>query len=340
MVTAAADRVREALLSFPRVEATHAPTPLEPLPRLGAAHGLDLWVKRDDCTGIAFGGNKVRQLEFYIGAALAEGADTLLITSAVQSNFMRTAAAMGRRFGLDCHIQLEDRVPNKSDLYQTNGNVLLDKLFGATFHSYPEGEDEAGADAAVTAIAADLKAAGKHPYVIPLGADHPPTGALGYIAAALELVESGAPAFDEILISSGSALTHSGVLVGLRALGIDTPVYGVCVRRDAETQTTRVAKRSKDLAALTGLDVEIQAKDVRLYDGVLAPGYGQLNDQVIQAIRQTAQLEGLLLDPVYTGKTMAAAFALAAEGRLAGKRVLFWHTGGTPALFAYADQLA
>lgn len=331
--------LREALAQFPRVEATHAPTPVEVLPRLGAACGLDLWVKRDDCTGIAFGGNKVRQLEFYIGAAQAKGADTLLITSAVQSNFMRTAAAMGRRFGMECHIQLEDRVPDASALYQSNGNVLLDKLFGATFHSYPEGEDEAGADASVAAIAEGLKAEGKTPYVIPLGADSAPTGALGYVAAALELVEADLPPFDDIIVSSGSALTHAGLLLGLRALGNTTPVYGVCVRRNAEAQSARVAKRTADVAVLLGLDVQVPSTDVRLFGGVLAPGYGQLNDAVLSAIKQTAQLEGLLLDPVYTGKAMAGALALAKAKKLAGRRVLFWHTGGTPALFAYADQL-
>jgi D-cysteine desulfhydrase/L-cysteate sulfo-lyase len=331
--------VRRALAKFPRVEATHAPTPIEHLPRLGGAHGLDLWVKRDDCTGIAFGGNKVRQLEFYIGAAQAKGADTLLITSAVQSNFMRTAAAMGRRYGMDCHIQLEDRVPDTSALYQTNGNVLLDKLFGATFHTYPEGEDEAGADASVAAIADGLRAEGKTPYVIPLGADSPPTGALGYVAAALELIEAGLPPFDEIIVSSGSALTHSGILLGLRALGDRTSVYGICVRRNAKAQSQRVTKRTADLAALMGLDVQVPDTDVRLFDGVLAPGYGQLNDHVRSAIKQTAEMEGLLLDPVYTGKAMAGALALVKAGELSGKRVLFWHTGGTPALFAYADQL-
>jgi D-cysteine desulfhydrase family pyridoxal phosphate-dependent enzyme len=331
--------VREALAQFPRVEASHAPTPVEALPRLGAAYGLDLWVKRDDCTGIAFGGNKVRQLEFYIGAAQAKGADTLLITSAVQSNFMRTAAAMGRRYGMDCHVQLEDRVPDTSALYQSNGNVLLDKLFGATFHSYPEGEDEAGADASVAAIAEGLKAEGKTPYVIPLGADSAPTGALGYVAAALELVEADLPPFDDIIVSSGSALTHAGLLLGLRALGDTTPVYGICVRRDAVAQSARVAKRTADVAALMGLDVQVPSTDVRLFDGVLAPGYGQLNNAILFAIKQTAQLEGLLLDPVYTGKAMAGALALAKAKSLAGRRVLFWHTGGTPALFAYADQL-
>lgn len=314
------------------------------MPRLGGAYGLNLFVKRDDCTGVGFGGNKVRQLEYYVGAALAQGADTLLITSAIQSNFVRTAAAMGRRFGLDCHIQLEDRVPGVSDLYRTNGNVLLDGLLGATLHSYPDGEDEAGADAAVLKLAEELRRKGKHPYVIPLAADHPPLGALGYIAAALELAGSNTGSnvepFDDIIVGSGSALTHAGLLFGLRALGISTPVYGICVRRDAASQSARVAQRMADLAALTGLDVTVSPRDVRLFDGVLAPGYGQLNARTTAAIRQTAELEGLFLDPVYTGKAMAGLIALAGKAQLGGKRVLFWHTGGAPALFAYADQLS
>ena len=159
------------------------------------------------------------------------------------------------------------------------------------------------------------------------------------ILLGLELVEADLPSFDYIIISSGSALTHAGLLLGLRALGDTTPVYGVCVRRDAEAQSARVAKRTADVAALMGLDVQVPSADVRLFDGVLAPGYGQLNDAVLSAIKQTAQLEGLLLDPVYTGKAMAGALALANAKKLAGRKVLFWHTGGTPALFAYADQL-
>ena len=140
--------VAEALARFPRVTAVHAPTPIEALPRLGAKYGLELSVKRDDCTGVAFGGNKVRQLEFYIGAAQAKGADTLLITSAVQSNFMRTAAAMGRQYGMDCHIQLEDRVPDTSSLYRSNGNVLLDNVSRPDFEvsrsgpSHRDGEQQ------------------------------------------------------------------------------------------------------------------------------------------------------------------------------------------------------
>jgi len=338
-LTGAAGRLEAALARFPRVQVCHAPTPIEPLRRLGAELGLDLLVKRDDCTGLAFGGNKVRQLEFYVGQALAENADTLLITSAVQSNFMRTAAAMAARFGLRAVLQLEDRVPGMGALYREGGNVLLDRLLGADFETYPDGEDETGADAAVARRAEAIRAAGGRPYQVPLGAGHPPLGALGYVVAAAEVEAQlrDLGAVDEIVVSSGSALTHAGLLAGLRALGLQTPVLGVCVRRDAASQTIRVARRVRDLEAMLGLPQRVSTADVRLDDSMLAPGYGRLNDATRDAIRRTAGLEGLFLDPVYTGKAMAALVARA-EG-LAGKRVLFWHTGGQPALFAYGDLL-
>lgn len=338
-LTGAADRLEQALERFPRVHVCHAPTPIEPLPRLGASLGLELFVKRDDCTGLAFGGNKVRQLEYYVGQALAEGADTLLITSAVQSNFMRVAAAMAARFGLRAVLQLEDRVPAMDALYRDGGNVLLDRLLGAEFETYPDGEDEAGADAAVARRAEAIRAAGGRPYQVPLGAGNPPLGALGYVVAALELraqLQDLGP-IDEIVVGSGSALTHAGLLAGLRALGLETPVLGVCVRRDAASQTARVGARVRDLEDMLGLPRRVAPADVRLDDGMLAPGYGRLNAPTRDAIRRTARLEGLFLDPVYTGKAMAALVARAE--RLAGRRVLFWHTGGQPALFAYGDRL-
>lgn len=334
------DKLKDALARFPRMAMAHLPTKIEWMGNLGAELGIDLWVKRDDCTGIGFGGNKVRQLEFYFGAAQMAAADTVLITGAVQSNFVRTAAAMGRRLGLDCHIQLEERVPGVSDLYRQSGNVLLDKLLGATLHSFPEGENEAGADAAVAEIARDLEAKGRRPYIIPLGADHPPLGALGYVVAAMELLEqlNDTDPFDEIVVASGSALTHVGLLYGLRALGSRVPVRGICVRRDARAQRTRVLRRFGDLAQLMDLPVLIDPDEIRLYDDTLAPGYGRLNDATTNAIRWTAHSEGLFLDPVYTGKAMAGLMELAEMGELAGHRILFWHTGGQPALFGYGDQ--
>ncbi|MEO0819608.1 MAG: D-cysteine desulfhydrase family protein [Pseudomonadota bacterium] len=330
----------ERLAQFPRHRAAHLPTALEPARRLGAALGIDLWMKRDDCTGPGFGGNKIRQLEFYLGRAVAEGADTVLITGAVQSNFVRATAALARPLGMDCHIQLEERVPKADPLYRGSGNVLLDRLLGATLHSYPEGEDEAGADAALKALAARLRAEGRRPYIVPLGAGHPPTGALGYVEAAAETLVQAAPlgGMDRIVVGSGSALTHAGLLVGVAALGAATRVSGICVRRPALAQAKRVTRRAGELAAMLG--VPAPAPDsVHLDDASLAPGYGRLNAATREAITLAAQHEGLFLDPVYTGKVMAGLIALARAGRLAGERVVFLHTGGEPALFAYGDDL-
>ncbi len=335
------DGLKTKLEDFPRAVAAHVPTPLEPLRNLGRDLGLSLFVKRDDCTGFAFGGNKVRQLEYYIGEAQNERADIVLITGAIQSNFVRTAAAMARRFGMDCHVQLEERVSGATELYRTNGNVLLDRLLGATISTFPVGEDEAAADKALYDRADRMREAGRRPYVITLGTDHPPLGALGYIRAALEFAEQTADEdpFDEIIVGSGSASTHSGLLFGLRAIGNATPVRGICVRRGAALQKARVEGRVRDIDALLGMAGTVDDGDVRVFDGSLAPGYGKLNDDTRRAISAAAQREGMFLDPTYTGKVMAGLMLLAESGSLAGKRVLFWHTGGQPGLFAYADQL-
>ena len=229
--------LENTLKQIPRVSLGHTPTPLELLPNLGKKLGLSLYVKRDDCTGIAFGGNKIRQLEYYFGEAVAQKADTVLITGAVQSNFVRSVAAVAGKLNMQCHIQLEERVDGVSDLYRNNGNVLLDKLLGARLHYFPEGENEAGADAAMMALAEKLRGQGKTPYIIHLGAGHFPTGGYGYASAAIELSQQlqtthkNIADFDEIIIASGSALTHGGLLFGLRALGVNTPLRGICVRR-------------------------------------------------------------------------------------------------------------
>ena len=200
---------------FPRVGLGHAPTPLDPAPNLGAALGIELWIKRDDCTGLAFGGNKVRQLEFYLGEAQARGANTVLTTGAVQSNFVRVAAASARQLGMDMHIQLEDRVEPADDLYYRSGNVLLDRLLGATLHPLPaEAEekdaDEKDADEALDRLAQTLAATGRKPYVIHIGVEHPPIGGLGYVVAAGEILEQARAQgvrFDAVICASGSGLT-------------------------------------------------------------------------------------------------------------------------------------
>ena len=330
------------LSSLPRRPLGHAPTPIDPLPNLSArTPGHALMVKRDDCTGLGFGGNKVRQLEFYLGEALARGADTVLITGAVQSNFVRVAAAAARVCGLDCHIQLEERVPMTGEAYRNSGNVLLDVLMGATLWSYPEGEDEAGADRRLAAIADNLRNEGRKPYIIPLSPGHPPLGALGYVVMAEELLTQIAAedlAVDEIVVATGSGHTHGGLLFGLRALGSRIPVTGICVRRPAEAQRPRIQARVGEIADLLGIANPVPDGDIVIRDDFLAPGYGRLNPPVVEAIRLAAESEGLFLDPVYTGRTMAGLLARAAEAE-PGTALMMVHTGGTPALFAYAPEL-
>ncbi len=328
---------------LPRAVLAHAPTPIDALPNLSRANGkANLYAKRDDCTGLATGGNKARQLEFYIGAAQANGADTVLITGAVQSNFVRICAAAARKVGMDCHIQLEERVKNPPPTYRQSGNVLLDKLLGATVHPYPEGEDEAGADRNLETIADSLREKGREPYVIHLGPGHPPLGALGYVLAAREIVgqlaESGL-GIDEIIVASGSGATHSGLLVGLRALGCRIPVHGICVRRARDLQYPRLVERCAEVAAILGIENPVLGDDIRLDDDVLPPGYGKVNDRVLDAIRQSAHCEGLILDPVYTGRTMAGCLNRARSAS-PGTNILFIHTGGQAAVFGYEADLA
>ena len=335
-LTAAIDR-------FPRVRLSYAPTPLDPAPRLGSALGIELWIKREDCTGLAMGGNKVRQIEFYLGEAQSQAADTLLITSAVQSNYVRTAAAAARKLGMDIHVQLEERVPDVDALYRSSGNVLLDRMLGATIHSFPVGEDEAAADASLDRLARSLAEEGRNPYVIHLAPHHPPLGGLGYVIAAEEVLSQARDLgleFDAVVCPSGSAHTQAGALVGLRTLGESVPVYGICVRRNAHGQAGRVSDMATRLAAMIERPVTFEASDVEVYDGALAPGYGRINEAVREAIEMAARHEALLLDPVYTGKTMAGLIDHVRSGVIpAGCRVLFIHTGGLPAIFAYGDRL-
>ncbi len=329
---------------FPRVALGHLPTPIEEAPNLTAAlGGPRILVKRDDCTGLGFGGNKVRQLEFYMGEARAQGADTVLITGAVQSNFVRTCAAFAARLGMQCHIQLEERVAGTDELYRNSGNVLLNRLMGATLHSFPAGEDEAGADANLESIADELRSRGRRPYVIHLGAGHPPLGALGYALAAAEIAAQDRDAgwgVGRVVVASGSGATHAGLLYGFRALGDARKVTGICVRRPAAPQSARIAERVAEIGRLTGRTIDLAASDVETADDALAPGYGKFDAAVTDAILLAARSEGLFLDPVYTGKAMAGMIRMIAEGRIArNETVLFVHTGGTPAIFAYEPAL-
>lgn len=334
----------KGLDSFPRVKVAHVPTPLEDMPNLTRTlDGPKLFVKRDDLTGVAFGGNKARQLEYYFGEAKKSGADTILITGAVQSNYVRMTAAVSNKLGMQCHIQLEDRVPDVDELYRTSGNVLLDKLLGAQLHFYPEGEDEEGADLSLDELAKSLQRQGAIPYVIHLGPGHPPLGALGYIDAAAELLKQIKEmdlSIHEILIASGSGLTHSGLLFGLRALGSPIRVIGNCHRRNKDYQRKRISDVLQGISNLLDIPSPAKEEDIHLFDGAVGPGYGQMDQSTREAILLAASNEALFCDPVYSGKAMAGLIALVRQNYFNKKNsVLFWHTGGQPAIFAYGEKI-
>ncbi|MBW4710191.1 D-cysteine desulfhydrase family protein [Roseobacter sp. YSTF-M11] len=326
-------------MTFARADLVSAATPIEPLPNLSALLGIDLHIKRDDLAGTTMGGNKSRQLEYYLGAAQQKNAQTVLITGAVQSNFVRTAAASAAKLGMKTIVQLEARVPDVDALYGSNGNVLLSRLLGVEVMHYPVGEDEAGADAALRARAEAEEAAGRTPYVIPLALGNPPLGALGYMRAAEEVIHQD-PDFDVVVIASGSGLTHAGMLAGLRNAGHSVRVIGSCVRRDAEQQRHRIATVLEALSRLLGSPVPVSHDDIDIWDGALSPGYGRLGPQAAQAMAMMARSEGIVLDPVYTAKVFAAVPAMVKSGEIAaGARVLFVHTGGLASLFAYQSAL-
>jgi D-cysteine desulfhydrase/L-cysteate sulfo-lyase len=342
------DTVTARLEALPRIRMAHLPTGIEEMANLRAAlfpdgDGPRLLVKRDDNTGVALGGNKVRQLEFYLGDAVDRGADTVLITSAVQSNYMRTCAAMAARLGLECHLQMEERVAKNDPLYRTNGNVLLDRITGAHLHGYADGEDEAGADRSIEDLADRLRSEGRKPYVIHLSPTHPPIGAVGYVDAARELLqqlEARGETVDRIYVGSGSAATHTGLLWGLRAFGSAIPVVGVCVRRPAAQQGPRVRGKLDRLSALLDHDPGFAEDDVVVTDASLGPGYGHITEEIREAISLAGTKEGLFVDPVYTGKVLAGMIAELRAGTLApGQTALFLHTGGQPALFAYGESV-
>lgn len=325
---------------FSRARLAHLPTPLEPLPRLTELlRGPRLFVKRDDCTGLALGGNKARQLEFYFGDALARGADTIVTTGAVQSNHVRMTAAACRKLGLGCEVQLEDRVRDMPPEYRLSGSPLINRIYGANIHTYPEGEDETAADDALDRIADQARADGKKPYVIHLGPEYPPLGAIGYLDGMREILDQADHAdlrIDAMVVPTGSGSTHLGVLAGLGIARRRIPVYGICIRRNARAQKERLATRALRLGELLGRECPAIDKDIIVDDAFLGPGYGKTTPETFEAIFSAARYEGLLTDPIYSGKALAGLMGLVRNGIFANEaNVLFLHTGGTPALFGY-----
>jgi len=327
------------LARFPRVRLAHLPTPLEPLPRLSEELGVELWIKRDDCTGLAGGGNKTRKLEFLLGEAFAQGADTLVTQGAVQSNHVRQTAAAAASHGLACEVILEERTGSKARDYVANGNVLLDRLLGAKHRFVPGGADMT---AELEKTAAEVRSRGGKPYVIPGGGSNA-VGALGYVDCAREIVvqadELDLP-IDRIITATGSAGTHAGLVAGLAVLGADIPVLGIGVRAPKDKQEVSVLKLARETAALLGHEDRVRAEMVEADCDYVGEGYGLIDQGVIDALKLAARTDGLVLDPVYSGKAMKGLIALALEGRFEDETVVFLHTGGAQGLFGYQSELA
>jgi L-cysteate sulfo-lyase len=329
------------LSRFPRVRLFPTPTPLEHLPALSSyLGGPQIWIKRDDCTVVATGGNKVRKLEYLIGEAIAQGADHVITQGAVQSNHVRQTAAVAARFGLKCTALLEHRVQTNDRDYLESGNVLLDTLFGVTLEHRPSGTDM---QAAMEEKAAALRAAGAKPYVIPGGGSNR-VGALGYAGCALELVnqanEMGLK-IDHIVHATGSAGTQAGLVTGLTAINAGIPVLGIGVRAPRETQEANVHRLAEATAEYLGVAGGVPREAVRANCDYVGAGYGIATPGMIEAVRLLARLEGVLLDPVYSGKGMAGLIDLIRKGHFtSGQTVVFLHTGGAVGLFGYTGTFA
>ncbi|MFO0461112.1 MAG: D-cysteine desulfhydrase [Burkholderiales bacterium] len=321
---------------FPRVRLGHFPTPLEPLENLTRAlGGPRLWIKRDDCTGLSTGGNKTRKLEFLMAEAQALRADVVITQGATQSNHARQTVAAAARLGLQCHILLEDRTGSTDPDYTDNGNVLLDRLHGATVERRAGGSNM---QAEMEAVAARLTDAGRRPYVIP-GGGSTPLGALGYANAALELVNQATERglrIDHLVHATGSAGTQAGLVVGLQALNSPIQLLGIGVRAPREKQESMVHDLGRRTWELLGLRGEPPREAVVANCDYVGGGYGVPTPGMVEAVTLLARTEGLLLDPVYSGKGMAGLIDLIRKGRFGkDENVVFLHTGGSVALFGY-----
>lgn len=328
-----------ALDRFPRLGLARLPTPLEPLKRLSAhLGGPRLWVKREDETGLGFGGNKLRKLDFVLHEAVASGADTLVSGGVVQSNSQRQVAAAAAKLGLECHLVVyHGRVAPPTPEYEVSGNAFLNRLFGAHLHDVPWTGDR---NAAIRDLCDRLREQGRRPYLVPYGVSNV-MGAIGYATTIAELRQQSAalgfrPA--AVVHCSGSAGTQAGLVVGAAACMPETRIVGIDI--DAEPERVR-----SDVARLAGeaaerLDVAFDDRDVDVVAGHAGPAYGVPHAATIDAVRMAGRLEAMALDPVYSGKGLAGLVALIREGRWhADEDVIFVHTGGSPALFAYRSAL-
>jgi D-cysteine desulfhydrase family pyridoxal phosphate-dependent enzyme len=320
-------------MNIPRVHFAHLPTRVEELPRLTAhLNGPRLLVKRDDQTGLAFGGNKTRKLEFLIAEALEQGARTLITGGALQSNHCRQTAAAAAHFGLDCILVLNGEMPD-----QPSANLLLDQMFGAELVTIA---DRALRDQTLQQTYDKAIADGRKPYLVTYGGSSP-TGALGYAYAMKEFMEQKVSA-DWIVFGTSSGGTHAGLVLGQRLFGFQGKVLGISIDEPEEWLKTRVSTLASDASEKMGERIDFGTVDVLASEEYCRAGYGVLTDAEREAVKLFAKFEGLLLDPVYTGRAAAGLIDLIRKGFFSKEEtVLFWHTGGQPALFAekYANRI-
>lgn len=326
------------LSKFPRFALAHLPTPLEPLDRLRRhIGGPRLFIKRDDCTGLALGGNKTRKAEFLIGEALAIGATAIVTEGGLQSNHVRQVAAGAAKAGLTCHLVLDHKVPIGTSLYRENGNMLLDRVLGAIVHLCAQGETRAEA---VARLLPQLRAAGETPFHIPTGGSNA-TGALGYAAAMLELQQQAKQqgiAIDRVVMTTASGGTQAGLVVGAALAESGVRILGIDIENEADALLAEVRGIAEACARKIGLKRELPDEAFAIQRGYAGAGYGIPTPGMLEAVGLLARLEGIVLDPVYTGKAMAGLIDLARSGRFdPGETIVFIHTGGMPAMFAYAD---
>jgi D-cysteine desulfhydrase len=331
------------LSRFPRRRYTDSATPIEPLPRFSAAlaatcpggRGPEVWIKRDDMLGLFPGGNKTRKLEFLVAEALAQGADTLVTCGAPQSNHCRITLAGAAREGLHCRFVIEERVPH-SYAPQGSGNHFMFRLMGVEAITVVPGGTAMGP--AMQAVADEVAALGRKAYIIPGGGSNA-LGGLGYVACAQEMqqqfFEQGL-VFDRVVVGSGSSGTHGGLLAGFLGNHIRIPIVGIGVSRDPADQEPLVFKEAQAVCDLLGIGLQVPRESVVSVGGYWQPKYSVPNARMVEAVQLLARSEGVLLDPVYTGKIMAGLIGLARDGFFApGEKVLFLHTGGLPSLHAY-----
>ena len=328
------------LARFPRVRLFPSPTPLERLENFSRAlGGPEIWIKRDDCTVVATGGNKVRKLEWLIGEARQLGATHIVTQGAVQSNHVRQTAAVARRFGMKCTALLEHRIETNDRDYLNSGNVLLDKLFDCAIEYRPAGLDM---NEEAEKKGAELRTQGVNAYVIPGGGSNR-VGALGYVSCAQELMQQADEMglkIDLLVTATGSAGTHAGLVVGLHGINAQVPVLGIGVRLPKDRQEANVHRLAEATADYLGMTGGIPRDSVVANCDYVGAGYGIPTEGMANAVQMLAREEGILLDPVYSGKAMAGMIDLIRKGEIgAGQTVVFLHTGGAVGLFGYTGYL-